>query len=286
MKAAADARAAQPSSGLSLSYGPERDAAVRAAQQAARLIRERAGEVDDRDADTKGVHDFVTEIDEAAQALIIRVVRQAFPEIDVLAEEGADEDALAPSEGPRWIIDPIDGTTNFMHGLPPYAVSIALEVEQESVVGVVLDVARGELFTAVRGGGLYVSGAPAQVSSTRDLDDALLATGFPYRAFDHVDAYLKVLGRFMRTARGIRRGGSASVDLAHVACGRYSGFFETGLRPWDVAAGVLLVEEAGGRVTDYRGERCAVFGQQILATNGRIHEAMQEVLAPMQDVRG
>lgn len=283
MEPAADARAARD--GAPPSYEPERDAAVRAAQQAARLIQARAGTIDGREAEAKGVHDFVTEIDEAAQALIVRSLRAAFPAIAVLAEEGADEGALASSDGPRWIIDPIDGTTNFMHGVPPYAVSIALEVGQESVVGVVLDVARGELFTAVRGGGLRVNGAPAQVAATRALDGALLATGFPYRTFDHVEPYLEVLGRFMRAARGLRRAGAASVDLAHVACGRYGGFFETGLDPWDVAAGTLLVEEGGGRVTDYRGGRRPVFEQQILATNGHLHEAMQEVLAPMQDVR-
>ena len=270
---------------LPAAYQSERAAAVRAAQRAARLIRARAGSVAREDVTEKAVHDYVTDADEEAQRRILDTLRAAFPSYEVLAEEGADEAALAPSAGPRWIVDPIDGTTNFMHGLPPYAVSIALEVEAQSVVGVVLDVPAGELFTAVRGGGCFLNGARVQVSQAEALSEALLATGFPYRAFGHVEPYLEVLGQFMRAAQGLRRSGSAAVDLAHVACGRYGGFFETGLHPWDVAAGALLVEEAGGRVTDYRGEGAPTFAGQILATDGRLHAAMREMLAPMRDVR-
>ena len=266
-------------------YQSERDAAVRAAQRGARLIRARAGRIAEADVAEKAVHDYVTKADKEAQRRILNTLRAAFPDYDVLAEEDADEAAMTPSDGPRWIVDPIDGTTNFMHGLPPYAVSIALEVNEQSVVGVVLDVPGDELFTAVRGGGCFLNGARVQVSPAEALSEALLATGFPYRAFGHMEPYLEVLSRFMRAARGVRRGGSAASDLAHVACGRYGGFFETGLRPWDVAAGALLVEEAGGRVTNYRGEAGPLFAGQVLATNGRLHEAMQEMLASMKNVR-
>lgn len=265
-------------------YRQEHEQAVRAAQRAADLIRRRAGRVEEETIREKGVHDLLTRTDEEAQRLIVEVLTEAFPEYEILAEEGA-EDWRQKAKGHRWVIDPIDGTTNFTHGVPPYAVSIALQHEAEIVVGVVLDVAADELFSAVRGGGLYVDGRPARVSTTQVLDRALLATGFPYRTFEHVDRYLEVLGRFMRQSRGLRRHGAASIDLAWLACGRFDGFFETGLSPWDVAAGVLLVEEGGGRVTDYRGGGDPIFDRQILATNELLHEPMLEVLHAMRDVR-
>ncbi len=268
-------------------YAAEREVAVEAAQEAAGLTRRRAGAVGAEAVRAKGTHDYVTEVDDAAQQRIVGRLRRAFPNYAVLAEEGADVRAVPPrAEGHRWIVDPIDGTTNFMHGVPPYAVSIALQREAQIVVGVVLDVAGGDLYTAIRGGGLHVNGAPAGVSAAAALAGSLLATGFPYRNLGHVEDYLHVLGRLMRTTRGVRRHGSAAVDLARVACGRFGGFFETGLDPWDVAAGLLLVEEGGGRVTDYRGAANPVFAHQMLASNGRIHDALLDALAPMQHVRG
>lgn len=270
-------------------YQAERDAAVAAARAAARLIRAQTGGQAQQaaaEAARKDVHDFVTETDEAAQHLIVGHLQEAFPSYAVLAEEGAEALPKAVADGHRWIIDPIDGTTNFMHGVAPYAVSIALQRGAEVVVGVVLDVASDELFTAVQGGGCYLNGARVEVSPERDLGRALVATGFPYRRFNHVEAYLGVLGRCMRQTRGVRRHGAASVDLARVACGRFGGFFETGLSPWDVAAGTLLVREAGGKVTAYDGMSDPVFGAQILATcGGAIHEALQALLEPMRDVR-
>ena len=260
-----------------------RDVAVEAAVEAGHLIRARAGRATDVRA--KDAFDLVTEIDEEAQRIIVGRLRAAFPDHDVLAEEGADLAAQAAvADGHRWIIDPIDGTTNFMHGVPPYAVSIGLQEGAEVVVGVVLDVARGELFTAVRGGGLYVNGVRAGVSSTSDLGESLLATGFPHRSFGQVDPYLQVMRRFIRDALAIRRPGAASVDLAYVACGRFEGFFEIGLMPWDVAAGLVLVEEGGGRVTDYEEGRNPLFSSQVLATNGRLHPAMLEALEPLRTV--
>jgi myo-inositol-1(or 4)-monophosphatase len=267
-------------------YERARDAAVDAAKRAAALIRLHAGRVATDEVREKGVHDLVTHVDEEAQRIIIDALREAFPDFGVLAEEGADDDRLSPvADGHRWIVDPIDGTTNFTHGVPPYAVSIALQRDATLVLGVVLDVARDELFTAVRGRGLYVNGARAWVRRAERLDESLLATGFPYRRYAHIDRYLGVLKRFLLTARGVRRHGVASIDLAYVACGRFDGFFETGLRPWDVAAGTVLVEEAGGRVSDYRGGGDPVFDRQIVASNGRIHDAMLDVLGDMADVR-
>lgn len=262
-----------------------RDQAVRAARAAGDLIRSEAGRIDGDSIRDKGVHDLVTHVDLAAQERILSVLRDAFPDFGVLAEEDADSHGGGdPSEEFRWIVDPIDGTTNFAHGVPPYAVSIALQHATGIVVGVVYEVSRDELFDAVRGGGFRVAGRPARVSATRTLGDSLVTTGFPYRSYGHVDAYLGVLRTFMERTRGVRRPGSASVDLAYVAAGRFDGFFETGLMPWDVAAGSLLVTEAGGRVTDYAAAGDPVFGRQILASNGLVHAAMQEVLSPMRAV--
>ena len=267
-------------------YEYARDVAVGAALQAARLIRTRAGRLREADVQYKGVHDLVTNVDEASQALITQVLREAYPDYAVLAEEGADGAAPAEdADGHRWIIDPIDGTTNFTHGVSPYAVSIALQKGAAVVVGVVLEVAHEELFTAIRGGGAYRNGVRIRVSRRTTLGQSLLATGFPYRAFSHVESYLEVFRRFMQQTRGVRRFGSASIDLAYVAWGRFDGFFETGLNAWDVAAGALLIEEAGGRVTDYRNAPNPLFKKQILASNGLLHDAMLGVLAPMREVR-
>jgi myo-inositol-1(or 4)-monophosphatase len=260
--------------------------AVRAARRGASLIRDRAGRRDE--VRTKATNDFVTATDEAAQAAILSVLRDATPGIDVIAEEGADLDAHARSaDGRRWIVDPIDGTTNFMQQVPPYAVSIALQEEDAVAAGVVLDVPHDELFTAVAGHGARRNGHPIGVSDTDAFADAFLATGFPYRRFEHTEQYLDVLGGLLRAARSVRRHGAAAVDLARVACGRFDGFFETGLSPWDVAAGLLLVREAGGRVTDYRddGGLTPLFDRQLCATNGPVHAPLLDHLAPMKDIR-
>lgn len=260
--------------------------AVRAARRGAALIRDRTGQFDR--VRTKRTNDFVTAVDEAAQEAILDTLIDADSAVDALAEEGgADDGHDAHIGGQRWIVDPIDGTTNFIQQVPPYAVSIALQDGDEIVVGVVLDVSHDELFTAVAGHGAQLDGAPIQVADTADFGDAFLATGFPYRRFEHTEQYLDVLETILRTSRSVRRHGSASVDLARLACGRFDGFFETGLRPWDVAAGVLLVREAGGRVTDYRDEAglTPLFGQQVCATNGRVHDTLLDRLASMKEIR-
>lgn len=263
-----------------------RDAAVEAALAAGSLIRAEAGRVDAGRIEDKGIHDLVTEVDTAAERLITDLLGARFPEFGMLAEEDeASHDAERPASGFRWIVDPIDGTTNFAHGAPPYAVSIALEHDSGIVTGVVYDVSRDELFSAVRGGGVQLNGRPGRVSRTEELGDSLVTTGFPYRSYDHMDSYLEVLRSFMERTRGVRRPGSASVDLAHVAVGRFDGFFETGLRPWDVAAGCLLVTEGGGQVTEYDGTGDPVFGGQIVASNGRVHREMLGILSAMRSVR-
>lgn len=270
------------------SYEKERDAAVEAAHRAARLIRMYAGEMEEKHVNSKGVHDLVTHADEEAQRLVVKTLQEAFPEHHILAEEGElnETASVAIADGHRWIIDPIDGTTNFTHGVPPYAVSIGLQHRDELVVGVILEVSRGELFTAIKGQGAYLNGARIEVSKTSVLDDSLVTTGFPYRSFGHVDTYLGVLRQFMKNTRGVRRPGAASVDLAYVACGRLDAFFETGLSPWDVAAGTLIVREAGGTVSDFRGEPAVLTELQMLASNGHLHEVCLELVHPLRHVDG
>jgi myo-inositol-1(or 4)-monophosphatase len=268
------------------SYDEHLEVAVEAARGAGALVRDRAGTV--HGVRDKGVNDFVTEVDEDAQALITECLRDGFPEIDVLAEEGTDASPPAARiEGRRWIVDPIDGTTNFIQQVPPYAVSIALQDGDRIVAGVVYDIPHDDLYTVVRGHGVQVNGSPQRTSDTTDLGDAFVATGFPYRRFEHTEAYLAVLNDVLQSTRGVRRHGAASVDLARLAAGRFDGFFETGLRPWDVAAGVLLVREAGGRVTDYRGADglTPIFERQVCATNGPCHDALREIVSDMKDIR-
>ncbi len=264
-------------------YEKARETAERAARLAGELIRSVAGTVRPDDIRDKGIHDIVTKTDEEAQRLIIETIRASFPDHRMLAEE-----ELGPSSSEsensdfQWIIDPIDGTTNFTRGIPPYAVSIALAHENRLVLGVVYDVSHDDMYSAVTGTGLSVNGSPARVSETPDLSEALITTGFPYRAFAHVDLYLMILKQFMKAARGLRRPGSAAVDLAWVASGRFDGFYETGLKPWDVAAGIVLVREGGGRISDYRGNPNPAFDQQIVASNALVHDEMLDILTPMQ----
>jgi myo-inositol-1(or 4)-monophosphatase len=261
-----------------------RDVAAEAAVRAGRLISMHAGRIEPEDIRSKGVHDLVTEADEEAQRIIVEALQAAFPDHGILAEEGSDpENLVEVADGYRWIIDPIDGTTNFTRGLAPYAVSIALQYEAEIVVGTVLDVPRGELFTAVKGGGLYVNGVRSRVSRTRTLHDSLITTGLPYRDLSHLEPYLQVLADFLKLTNGVRRPGSAAVDLANVAAGRFDGFFEEGLAPWDLAAGLLLVEEGGGCVTDFSNRRNPIFCKQLVASNGLIHQAMLGVVEPLRE---
>lgn len=265
-------------------YSAEAEAAIEAAMRAGAYVRAQVGRLGDRAVREKGTHDLVTAVDEASQRLILDLLTSAFPTYGRLAEEG-DTD-VASDSGYRWIIDPVDGTTNFIHGLPPFAVSIGLEKDAEMVVGVVYEVGRDELFSATRGGGLYLNGRRCRVSTEPDVYRSLITTGFPFRdhTYMHVDAYLGVLGTFMKTCQGVRRPGAAAADLAYVACGRCDGFFEMGLAPWDVAAGALLVEEGGGRVTNFAGHtEGLVYGRQVLASNGVLHETLQAMVAPLHE---
>jgi len=240
-----------------------------AAAEAARII----GEGGSRAADFKGAVDPVTAVDRAAEAAITRMIRAERPGDALLAEEGTD---TGPPTGRRWVIDPLDGTVNFVHGIPQAAVSIALEVDGAAHVGVVRDAHRGEEFWAVRGEGAFRDGERITVSATADLGAALVSTGFPYDRRERAAEYTRIITEVLRVAQGVRRMGSAALDLAWVACGRYEGHWEFRMAPWDVAAGLLLVTEAGGAASSSDGGPAT--HDDLVATNGLIHEALRAVV--------
>jgi myo-inositol-1(or 4)-monophosphatase len=226
--------------------------------------------------DKKGTIDLVTEVDIAVERMFRALIAERFPDHQVLAEELGGSASVPP--GPCWIFDPIDGTTNYAHGVPIFCASLALEVNGTPEVGVVFDPNRQELFTAERGGGAFLNGQPLHVSSAQTLVDALLVTGFPYDVHDRIDEIVGLFSAFIGRARAVRRLGSAAIDLCYVAAGRTDGFWEASLKPWDIAAGALIVAEAGGTVTDLTGAPFTSRGGHVLATNGHLHAAMLEVI--------
>lgn len=221
----------------------------------------------------KGLHDLVSYVDREAEQRIIRALSDLLPGSGFIAEEGTNNQR---GEVYNWIIDPLDGTTNFIQGIPVYSVSIALMEHDEPVLGVVYEIGQEECFYAWKDGGAWLNGNPIQVSACNDIHGALLATGFPYTNFEKLDDYLNFLKWAMRNSRGVRRIGSAAVDLAYVACGRFDAFWEYDLKPWDVAAGVVIVKEAGGLLSAFDGTEDYIFGRNILATNPRLESIIKE----------
>jgi myo-inositol-1(or 4)-monophosphatase len=219
----------------------------------------------------KGLHDLVSYVDKESEIRIIEALQQLLPEAGFIAEEGT---STKKGEKYNWIIDPLDGTTNFIQGIPIYSVSIALMEDSELVVGVVYEVGQAECFYAWKDGGAYLNGKPISISNTSDTHNALLATGFPYTNFTNLDKYIQYLSWAMTSTRGLRRLGSAAVDLSYVACGRFDAFFESDLKAWDVAAGALIVLEAGGNVFDFKGGKNFVFDGQIIASNQALTSIM------------
>lgn len=251
------------------------ESAVRAALAAGAVIRSRYDQP--HRIRHKGRIDLVTEADTAAEQEIIAILRKEQPEIAVLAEESSNSYQDAP-QAPTWVIDPLDGTNSFAHGFPWFATSIGCLLDGISQVGVIYLPLPDELFCATRGGGAWLNGERLQVSTAEELDQSLLATGFPYDVHTHPEPVIAALQAVLTRAQGVRRAGAAAIDLAYVACGRLDGFWEIKLKPWDTAAGLLLVEEAGGRITDFRGRPFSPFVPELLATNGRLHDRLSAVL--------
>lgn len=223
----------------------------------------------------KGRADLVTDVDRKAEEIILGGIRQAYPDHAVLAEESGENSG--PTEF-RWVVDPIDGTTNFVHGYPFFCVSIAVQHRQETVAAVVHNPVLGETFTALRGHGARLNGNPIAVSPTVELSRALVSTGFPYQLGEHWHHSMELFKAFYLNCHGVRRDGAAALDLCYVAAGRFDGFWEYDLQPWDVAAGLLIVNEAGGRTSDFQERPSGIFDRQVLASNGRIHGDMLKVI--------
>ena len=244
-----------------------------AALETGRMLREAMSE--EVRVSFKGAVDLVTPFDGRAQQMIDARLRERFPDFGILAEEGLSRETGSPY---RWIVDPIDGTTNFAHRFPIFSVSIALEKDGEGLVGVVYDPMRDEMFWAVRGQGAFLNGTRIRVSSTGEVGRSLVATGFPYDLRVSPVNNVCHFNNFILRVQAVRRCGSAALDLSYVACGRFDGFWELKLKPWDVAAGALIVREAGGRVTDFGGGGVPSFHSDLVATNGLIHEGMLEII--------
>jgi len=247
---------------------------MEAALEGGALLKRSLGKV--RSIDYKGAINIVTDIDKKSEIVIVKKIRRAFPGHAILAEEGG---SLTGSCEYKWIIDPLDGTTNFAHSFPFFGVSIALERDGEIVVGVVYDPIKGEMFSAETGKGSYLNSKKIKVSGIKKLSQSLLATGFSYGVQDTEDDNVENFRRFLKRAMAIRRAGSAALDLCYVACGRFDGYWEMDLHPWDTAAGMLVVNEAGGIVTKCDGSQYTPYNKNILASNNYIHNKMIEVLS-------
>lgn len=246
--------------------------AVRAARAAGTVISRATDHVADLTIESKQRNDFVSEVDRQAEHAIIDILKRAYPDHQFLGEESGDSGQADSAY--RWIIDPLDGTTNFLHGLPHYSVSIALEYQGRLELGVIYNPSNQELYTAERGGGAFLNNRRIRVAGLRNLEGALLGTGFPFRPEQDIDAYLKTFRALHGPLAGIRRAGSAALDLAYVAAGRLDGYWEFGLRPWDIAAGVLMVREAGGVVVDFSGKEEFMTNGNLIAANPKITHAM------------
>ena len=235
---------------------------IKIARRTGEFIRHEGRNFDKSKIEEKGLNNLVSYVDMEAEKMIVQTLQFTLPEAGFITEEGT---VAQKSEEYNWIVDPLDGTTNFMHGMPPYSVSIALAKNDEPILGVVYVINSDECFYASKGGGAYRDREKIQVSKVKDFKDGLFITGIPYTAFDRLDQFWEIFSYFTKNSHGVRRLGSAAADLAYVACGRSEGFFEDGLNPWDVAAGALLVLEAGGIITDYEGGEDYIFGKGIIA---------------------
>jgi myo-inositol-1(or 4)-monophosphatase len=247
-----------------------------AVRNAGSFIRKESKGFDIRMTETKGLHDFVSYVDKESERVLVEKLAVILPEAGFLAEEGTLSRMNAEY---CWVIDPLDGTTNFVHGLHPFAISVGLTKNNAPVAGVVHEVEGNETFTAYEGGGAWLNGNPIIVSSAGKVSDSLIATGFPYNDFTRLEKYMSCLSHFCRASHGIRRLGSASVDLSYVACGRFEAFYEYDLKPWDVAAGIIIVREAGGKVSDFSGREENLTGSEIVAANCFVFPEFLEIVS-------
>ena len=239
------------------------------AKQAGNFIRQEAGKISTKNVEVKGLHNFVTYVDKGAEEIIVDRLHEILPEAGFIAEEDTNS---SRGEHFNWVIDPLDGTTNFIHGLPPYAVSIGLLENNLPVLGVVYEVSLDECFYAWKDSTAYLNGKEIRVSERAKVQDALIATGFPYYDYNLMRPYINCLEHFLQNSHGVRRLGSAATDLAYVACGRFEAFYEYSLSPWDVAGGAFILQQAGGRLSDFSGGDNYIFGKELVAANKSIFD--------------
>lgn len=250
--------------------GPVREIANNAAQ----FIRKEKERFTSDRIEIKGLNDLVSYVDKGAEKLIVEALNKLMSDVGFIVEENS----ASGTKDYNWIVDPLDGTTNFIHGIPCYAVSIALEYKGEILIGVVHEVTRDECFYAVKNMGAFLNGKPIRVSENKKLSDSLIATGFPIYDFERQENYLNVLRELMQQTHGIRRIGAAAADLCYLACGRFDAFYEYNLKPWDVAAGGLIVKEAGGTITDFKGGSNWLFGKEVIATNNLVANEFKNLI--------
>lgn len=255
---------------------PMLNIAIRAARNAGDLIQRSSQNIEKLTIDQKSRNDYASEVDRAAEHEIIKVLRSAFPEHAILAEESGEHQG----NDYVWVIDPLDGTTNFLHGFPQYAVSIALKHKNKLEIGVIYDPVRDELFTAERGGGAMLNNRRIRVTKQSSLRGALIGTGFPFKTMEHIDPYLGMFKSLCGDTAGIRRAGAAALDMAYVACGRLDGYWEIGVKEWDIAAGVLLVQEAGGVVTDFAFNDKYLQSGNVICGNPKMQQLMYHAISP------
>jgi myo-inositol-1(or 4)-monophosphatase len=258
---------------VSTLWKKELDVAGQAARESGLVLNDLFGKI--TKIGKKGEIDLVTEADLLSENIIVEIISKKFPQDNILTEEKGE---YGRNSRRLWIVDPLDGTTNFAHSFPFFAVSIALQVDNQIVLGVVYNPLMDEYFEAVKGEGVFLNKSPIKVSQVKDLKESLVATGFPYNVYKEPGSIIELLKRMIVLVQGVRRPGAASIDLCYVASGRLDGFWEEGLQPWDTAAGSLIVIEAGGRVSNYQGEDYSPFQKSIVAANSYIHQKMVEVL--------
>ncbi|MBI5218506.1 MAG: inositol monophosphatase [Bacteroidia bacterium] len=246
--------------------------------QAGSFIRDQQRLISSEKIETKGLHNYVTYVDKTAEKKLVEGLLKLLPESGFIVEE---ETIKKTDEKFNWIIDPLDGTTNYIHGLPPFAVSIGLREHDEMVAGVIYEVSHDECFYAWKGSRAYLNEKEIHVSDITKVTDSLIATGFPYYNYNRLAKFLATIEYFMKNSHGLRRLGSAATDMAYVACGRFEAFYEYGLSPWDVAAGALIVERAGGTVTDFNGGLDYIFGKELVSSNTHIHEEFFSIIKEM-----
>jgi len=249
--------------------------AMEVVKTAASYVREQHENRQGLAIEEKGRQNFVTQVDKEAEKILVAGLSDLLPEAGFIAEEGTKD---IQGDQYNWVIDPVDGTTNFIHGVFPFAISVGLTDHNEVVAGIVYEFGLNEFFYAWKGGGAWLNGSPIRVSEVPRVDQALIATGFPYTNFKYLEQFMRSMDHFMKNSHGLRRLGSAATDIAYVACGRYDGFYEYGLHPWDVAAGILLLKEAGGAVSDFAGHDDPLFGEHIVCSNHMIFGEFQSII--------